>query len=84
MLKADGTVMVWSDADGYKVKPLNWMVPPTTITDEGDVLVVTKREGKSQDKSGRSGCTRSSATTSTTWARQHRSRRTARGVAVHT
>ena len=23
MLKADGTVMLWSDADGYKVKPLN-------------------------------------------------------------
>jgi RecB family endonuclease NucS len=24
MFKADGTVMVWSDRDGYKVKPLNW------------------------------------------------------------
>jgi RecB family endonuclease NucS len=23
MLKADGTVMVWSGASGYKVKPLN-------------------------------------------------------------
>lgn len=23
MIKADGTVMVWSDRDGYKVKPQN-------------------------------------------------------------
>jgi RecB family endonuclease NucS len=23
MVKADGTVMIWSDNDGYKVKPLN-------------------------------------------------------------
>jgi endonuclease len=23
LFKADGTVMVWSDGDGYKVKPLN-------------------------------------------------------------
>jgi RecB family endonuclease NucS len=42
MLKADGTVMVWSDRDGYKVKPLNWMTPPTLVQDEGDRLVVRK------------------------------------------
>ncbi|MGH2933399.1 MAG: endonuclease NucS [Gaiellaceae bacterium] len=42
MLKADGTVMVWSDRDGYKVKPLNWMTAPTVIEDRGDVLVVRK------------------------------------------
>ena len=27
MLKEDGTIMVWSDGGGYKVKPLNWMTP---------------------------------------------------------
>src|SRR6476646_1481428 len=50
MLKADGTVMVWSDNDGYKVKPLNWMTPPTVLEDGGDVLVVRKRAGKSEDR----------------------------------
>ena len=50
MLKADGTVMVWSDRDGYKVKPLNWMTPPTVIEDGGDTLVVRKRAGKSEDR----------------------------------
>jgi RecB family endonuclease NucS len=33
MLKSDGSVLVHADAGGYK--PLNWMVPPKTITDEG-------------------------------------------------
>ena len=50
MLKADGTVMVWSDRDGYKVKPLNWMTPPTVIEDGGDVVVVRKRAGRSEDR----------------------------------
>ncbi len=50
MFKADGTVMVWSDRDGYKVKPLNWMTPPTVIEDGGDTLVVRKRAGKSEDR----------------------------------
>src|SRR6266700_2406113 len=50
MVKADGTVMVWSDRDGYKVKPLNWMTPPTVIEDGGDTLVVRKRAGKSEDR----------------------------------
>ncbi len=50
MLKADGTVMVWSDRDGYKVKPLNWMTPPTVIEDGGGTLVVRKRAGRSEDR----------------------------------
>jgi endonuclease len=50
MLKADGTVMVWSDHDGYKVKPLNWMTPPTVFEDGGDTLVVRKRAGRSEDR----------------------------------
>jgi endonuclease len=50
MFKADGTVMVWSDRDGYKVKPLNWMTPPSVI-DEGDgSIVVRKRAGKTEDR----------------------------------
>jgi RecB family endonuclease NucS len=50
MMKADGTVMVWSDRDGYKVKPLNWMTPPTVIEDGEDVIVVRKRAGKTEDR----------------------------------
>jgi RecB family endonuclease NucS len=50
MLKADGTLMVWSDRDGYKVKPLNWMTPPTVLEDNGDVLVVRKRAGRTEDR----------------------------------
>jgi hypothetical protein len=50
MIKEDGTFMVWSDADGHKVKPLNWMTPPTVFEDGGDVLVVRKRAGKSEDR----------------------------------
>jgi RecB family endonuclease NucS len=48
MLKSDGSVLVHADAGGYK--PLNWMTPPTVIDDEGDVLVVRKRAGKSEDR----------------------------------
>jgi endonuclease len=50
MLKADGTVMVWSDRDGYKVKPLNWMTPPTVIEEGDGTIVVRKRAGKSEDR----------------------------------
>jgi RecB family endonuclease NucS len=53
MIKDDGTVMVWSDRDGYKVKPLNWMTPPTAVEEEGDPLeriVVRKRAGKTEDR----------------------------------
>jgi RecB family endonuclease NucS len=42
MLKADGTVMVWSDAGGYKVKPLNWMTAPTVVEQDGDRVTVRK------------------------------------------
>ena len=48
MLKADGSVLVHADAGGYK--PLNWMTPPTTISDEDNRLVVTKRQGRSEDR----------------------------------
>jgi len=48
MLKSDGSVLVHADAGGYK--PLNWMTPPTVIEDGGDVLVVRKRAGKSEDR----------------------------------
>jgi endonuclease len=40
IFKADGSVLVHDDAGGYK--PLNWMVAPTFLVDEGDRLVVTK------------------------------------------
>jgi RecB family endonuclease NucS len=48
MLKDDGAVLVHADAGGYK--PLNWMTPPTLIVDDGMLLVVTKRQGKTEDK----------------------------------
>ncbi|MDX6513510.1 MAG: endonuclease [Gaiellaceae bacterium] len=48
MLKSDGSVLVHADAGGYK--PLNWMTPPTTIVDGGDTVVVTKRQGKTEDR----------------------------------
>jgi RecB family endonuclease NucS len=50
MFKEDGTVMVWSDGGGHKVKPLNWMTPPTVLEDDGDTLVVRKRAGRSEDR----------------------------------
>ncbi len=48
MVKADGSVLVHADAGGYK--PLNWMTPPTVFEDAGDVLVVRKRAGRSEDR----------------------------------
>jgi RecB family endonuclease NucS len=48
MVKADGSVLVHADAGGYK--PLNWMTPPTVLEDGGDVLVVRKRAGRSEDR----------------------------------
>jgi endonuclease len=50
MFKADGTVMVWSDRDGYKVKPLNWMTPPTVVEEADGTIVVRKRAGKTEDR----------------------------------
>jgi endonuclease len=49
MIKADGTVMIWSDRDGYKVKPLNWMTPPTAVEEGDGRIFVRKRAGKSED-----------------------------------
>jgi hypothetical protein len=50
MIKADGTVMVWSDNGGPKVKPLNWMTPPTAIDESDGSIVVRKRAGKTEDR----------------------------------
>jgi RecB family endonuclease NucS len=46
MVKADGTFMVWSDGGGHRVKPQNWMTPPTVIEEDGAPptrIVVRKR-----------------------------------------
>lgn len=48
MLKADGSVLVHADAGGYK--PLNWMTPPTAFEEDGDTIVVRKRQGRSEDR----------------------------------
>ena len=50
MVKGDGTIMVWSDGGGQKVKPLNWMTPPTVIEEEDGLIVVRKRAGASEDR----------------------------------
>ncbi|HEX4034802.1 MAG TPA: endonuclease NucS [Solirubrobacteraceae bacterium] len=47
MLKSDGSIMVHSDAGGYK--PQNWMTPPTTVEIDGDPpawIEVRKRGGE--------------------------------------
>jgi len=46
MIKADGTVMIFSDGGGHKVKPLNWMTPPTAIEEDGQAIVVRKLKGE--------------------------------------
>jgi endonuclease len=49
MIKADGTFMVWNDSGGGKVKPQNWMTPPTTVEFDGDPptrIEVRKRGGE--------------------------------------
>ena len=50
MIKDDGTLMIWSDGGGSSVKPLNWMTPPTVLEDRGEVLIVRKRAGRSEDR----------------------------------
>jgi endonuclease len=50
MIKEDGTFMVWSDHGGSKVKPLNWMTPPTVVEEEPGAIVVRKRAGKTEDR----------------------------------
>ena len=74
MVKADGAVLVHADAGGYK--PLNWMTPPTVLEEEPGRIVVRKRAGKTEDRL-EIRLTRSSATSSTRWARRRRSRRRA-------
>jgi endonuclease len=46
VFKSDGSVMVHSDAGGYK--PENWMTPPTVIEETGDGLCV--RKVKAEDR----------------------------------
>jgi RecB family endonuclease NucS len=48
IFKDDGSVLVHADAGGYK--PLNWMTPPTVVEENADVLVVRKRQGRSEDR----------------------------------
>ena len=48
MLKADGSIMVHSDAGGFK--PQNWMTPPTRIEQTGDGFVVLKGSGARQER----------------------------------
>ncbi len=49
MCKGDGTFMVWADGGAPNVKPLNWMTPPTVLSEERDAsgaltgLVVRKQ-----------------------------------------
>jgi endonuclease len=44
MVKSDGTFMVWSDGGmGHKVKPQNWMTPPTIVEEEDGLIVVRKK-----------------------------------------
>jgi hypothetical protein len=49
MIKSDGTFMVWSDDGGSKVKPLNWMTPPTVVEERDGRIVVRKRAGRTED-----------------------------------
>jgi len=48
ILKDDGSVLVHADAGGYK--PLNWMTPPTVVEEQGELLVIRKRAGRSEDR----------------------------------
>src|SRR3954454_16399429 len=44
MMSAEGAVSIWSD--GPKVKPLNWMTPPTVVDELPGSLVVRKLKGE--------------------------------------
>jgi hypothetical protein len=48
IVKADGSVQVHADAGGFK--PLNWMTPPVVVEEDGDLLVVRKRAGRTEDR----------------------------------
>ncbi len=43
MMKADGSIMVHSDAGGYK--PQNWMTPPSRIQESDGLIVAAKGTG---------------------------------------
>jgi RecB family endonuclease NucS len=47
MVKADGSIMVHSDAGGFK--PQNWMTPPTRIDERDGVIVVSKGSGTKRE-----------------------------------
>ena len=44
LFKADGSVAIHADAKAYK--PLNWMSPPCTIVEDGDVITATNPQGE--------------------------------------
>jgi RecB family endonuclease NucS len=44
LFKADGSVAIHADAKAYK--PLNWMNPPCTIVEDGDVITATNPAGE--------------------------------------
>src|SRR5258708_11896101 len=46
IIKSDGTVMVWSDSGGQRVRPQNWMSPPTVVEEDGEGIVVRKLRGE--------------------------------------
>ena len=48
MIKSDGSVLVHADSGGYR--PSNWMTPPTVIEESGELIVVRKRAGKTEDR----------------------------------
>src|SRR5882724_1949525 len=44
LVKADGSVLVHSDAGGYK--PLRWMTPPCTVRQDPDEWIVVNKAGE--------------------------------------
>ena len=44
LFKADGSIAVHCDSKAYK--PLNWMNPPCTVVDTGDVITVSTPKGE--------------------------------------
>jgi len=42
IMKGDGSVLVHDDTGGYK--PLNWMTPPTLVSEFNDSIVVAKKD----------------------------------------
>ena len=48
IFKADGSFLVHDDAGGFR--PLNWMTPPTVLTESEGTILVRKRAGKEEDR----------------------------------